>query len=202
MKKLFSMLLTFLKIGLFTFGGGYAMVAIIENELVEKKKWITHEDFLDIIAIAESTPGPIAVNTATFIGYKLSGVLGSVFCTLGVVLPAFCVIFVISFFYEQFLALEYIGYAFKGIQVGVVFLIFTAGLKMLLKMKKNPVSVCLVILICALMITLDLLAKNISSIYYVLIGGGMSLIVYAIINAKRKLRKKNQDDATPKKEME
>ena len=96
MKKILSVFLAFFKIGLITFGGGYAMIAVIERELVERKKWITHEEFLDIIAIAESSPGPIAINSATFIGHKVCGFLGSLFATLGVVLPSFTIIFIIS----------------------------------------------------------------------------------------------------------
>ena len=100
-KNLISLFLIMFKIGLFTFGGGYAMIAIIERELVEKKNLLSHEDFIDIIAVAESTPGPIAVNSATFIGYKQNGVLGSLFATLGVVLPSFIIIYAISLFFEQ-----------------------------------------------------------------------------------------------------
>ena len=182
-----------LKIGLFTFGGGYAMVAIIENELVEKKKLFSHDEFLDMLAIAESTPGPIAINTATFLGYKICGVLGSVFCTLGVVIPSFVIIFIISLFYEQFLALKWVTYAFKGIQVCVVFLIFNAGLKMFVKMKKTVVSVCGVALVVALMVGLGLISKNVSSIYYILVGGIVGVISYAIIIASKKIKKTSNE---------
>lgn len=165
------------------------MVAIIENELVEKRKLLSHDEFLDVLAIAESTPGPIAINTATFIGYKFCGVIGSIFCTLGVVIPSFVIIFIISLFYNQFIALKWVAYAFKGIQVGVVFLIFNAGLKMFIKMKKTAVNVSAVILVIALMVVLGLLNKNISTIYYILIGGFIGLIVYSIKSAKKKLNK-------------
>ena len=94
-KQLFELFCIMFKIGLFTFGGGYAMVGIMENELVERKKLIEHEEFLDLLAIAESTPGPIAINSATYIGYKRCGILGSAFATLGVVLPSFIIIFAI-----------------------------------------------------------------------------------------------------------
>ncbi len=193
MKKLLSLFFTMLKIGLFTFGGGYAMVAIIESELVEKKKLFSHDEFLDMLAIAESTPGPIAINTATFIGYKRCGVLGSIFCTLGVVIPSFVIIFIISLFYEQFLALKWVAYAFKGIQVCVVFLIFNAGLKMFIKMKKTPVSVGAVILVVVLMVGLGLFSKNVSSIYYILVGGIVGVISYAIIIASKKIKKTSNE---------
>ena len=134
---LLKLFLTMFKIGLFTFGGGYAMVAIIERELVEKKKWIEHEEFMDVIAIAESTPGPIAINSATYIGYKIRGFFGSLFATLGVVLPSFIIIVLISLFYEQFVQIEIVKYAFNGIQACVAFLILSAGLKMFKKLKKT-----------------------------------------------------------------
>ena len=170
------------------------MVAVIETELVEKKKWISHEEFLNIIAIAESSPGPIAVNTATYIGYKLSGVIGSFFCTLGVVLPSFICIYVISFFFEQFLALEYVGYAFRGIQVCVGFLILSAGIKMLKKLKKDYFGFAIVFVVICLMVVLDLFAKNISTIYYILIGGVIGLTLYGITAYKRRTKKANKTD--------
>ena len=193
MPILLELFLKFFKIGAVSFGGGYAMVAIIENELVEKKKLFSHDEFLDMLAIAESTPGPIAINTATFIGYKRCGVLGSIFCTLGVVIPSFVIIFIISLFYEQFLALKWVTYAFKGIQVCVVFLIFNAGLKMFIKMKKTPVSVGAVILVVVLMVGLGLFSKNVSSIYYILVGGIVGVISYAIIIASKKIKKTSNE---------
>ena len=118
--KLLQLFLSFLKIGAFTFGGGYAMIAFLESEFVSRKKWLEKEEFLDMLGVAESTPGPIAVNTATYIGYKVAGVLGSLVSTLAVCLPAFVIIFVISLFFDKFLSLTYVGYAFRGIQVAVV----------------------------------------------------------------------------------
>ena len=93
MNIVIELFLTFLKIGLFTFGGGYAMISIIENNCVEKKKWITHDEMMDITVIAESTPGPIAINCATFVGYKIAGILGAIAATFGVVAPSFVIIF-------------------------------------------------------------------------------------------------------------
>lgn len=193
MKKFLSIFFTMFKIGLFTFGGGYAMVAVIETELVEKKKWISHEEFLNVIGIAESSPGPIAVNTATYIGYKLGGVLGSFFCTLGVVLPSFICIYAISFFFEQFLALEYVTYAFRGIQVCVGFIILSAGIKMFKKVKGDVFGTIISTLVIVLMFTLNLLAKNVSTIYYILAGGVLGLIIYGISTAKKKSLKKEND---------
>ena len=137
MKKYLNMFLTMLKIGLFTFGGGYAMIALLEDEFVSKKKWVDHEEFLDIAAIAESTPGPIAINAATYIGYKLFGILGSIVATVAICIPSFVIIYAISLFFDAFLSFTLVAYAFRGIQVCVVYLILSAGLKMLRKMKKE-----------------------------------------------------------------
>jgi chromate transporter len=115
-----------LKIGLFTFGGGYAMIALLENEFVSEKKWIDHEEFMDMVAIAESTPGPIAINSATFVGYRSCGVLGSAMATMGVVLPSLCIILVIAFFLRKIMDNPYVRYAFFGIRAGVLALIVKA----------------------------------------------------------------------------
>ena len=131
---------TFFKIGAFTFGGGYAMVALLEHEFVEEKQWVTREEFLDMVAIAESTPGPMAVNSATYIGYKLEWVPGAAASTLAVCLPSFAVIYAISLFFDQFLQLSVVSSAFRGIQVCVVYLVLSAGLKMLKNLKKDAFS--------------------------------------------------------------
>ena len=190
LKNFLALFASFFKIGLITFGGGYAMIAIIESELVEKKKWIERNEFLDVIAIAESTPGPIAINSATFIGYKRGGFWGSFFATLGVVLPSFIIIFAISFFFEKFLSLEYVGYAFKGIQACVAYLILSAGIKMFKGLKKNAFNIVLFGLTVAVMVTLDILAVSFSSVYYILIGGAVGIVVYLVSFAKDKKSKK------------
>ena len=189
-KNLLKLFWTMFKIGLFTFGGGYAMVAVIEREIVEKRKYIGQEEFLDLIAIAESTPGPIAVNSATYIGYKLGGVLGSFFATLGVVLPSFLIIFIISFFYEKFLALEYVSYAFKGIQACVAFLIISAGIKMLKGLKKNLFKVIMFISTLLLMLVIKIFDLPISSIYLILVGGLIGVIVWLF--ARKKVNNKGE----------
>ena len=178
--NIFEMFLTFFKIGLFTFGGGYAMLALIESEVVEKKKWIDKEEFLDMVAIAESTPGPIAINSATYIGYKRAGVLGSTFCTLGVVLPSLIIIYVISLFLEAFLEFELAAYAFKGIQAGVVYLIISAGLKMLKGLKKTPMSIAILCSVVVLMVTFSILAIDFSTIIFIIISGIIGLAVYFV----------------------
>ncbi len=175
-----KLLLTFMKIGAFTFGGGYAMISLMESEFVTKKKWIDKDEFLDMVAIAESTPGPIAINSATYIGYRRAGVLGSVFATVGVVIPSFVIIYFISLFLDAFLANKYVSYAFRGIQVCVVYLIFTAGMKMLRGMKKTPLSVGIFAAVGVAMITLSVFAVSFSSIFYILISGAVGLAAYYI----------------------
>ena len=137
MKLLLTLFLTFLKIGVTTFGGGYAMIANFQETIVEKKKWLTEDEFMEIITVAESTPGPIAINVATFVGYKKKGFLGSLFATLGVVLPSLVIIFVISLVLDQFMENVYVQYAFNGIKVAVAFLITRAGINLFKKMEKK-----------------------------------------------------------------
>ncbi len=185
-KNLLTLFLTFLKIGAFTFGGGYAMIALIENQFVTKKKWLSQSEFLDMIAIAESTPGPMAINSATFIGYKCAGILGAALATLAVCLPSFIIIYLISLFFDKFLSLTYVTYAFRGIQVCVVYLILTAGLKMLKAIPKSPLNITIVIAVTGTMLTCSVLAVSFSSIYYILICAGLGLTVYAISQRRRK----------------
>ena len=140
---------TFVKIGLFTFGGGYAMISMIENNCVEKKAWITHDEMMDVTVIAESTPGPIAINCATFTGYKKAGFLGALVATLGIVVPSFIVIFLISMFLDNFLEITIVANAFKGIKVGVGLLILDAAITMINKMQKKKLSPIILIVLSA-----------------------------------------------------
>ena len=194
MKKILSLFAAFFKIGLFTFGGGYAMVAVIERDLVEKKKWISSEEFSDVIAIAESTPGPLAINSATYIGYKVGGFLGSVFATLGVVLPSLAIIYVISLFFNEFLGLEYVGYAFRGIQACVAYLVLSAGIKMLKQIKKTVFNVTLVCVTVVALIVTDLFALGFSTIYFILIGGLVGLAVYFYKLVKKRTEERKQSE--------
>lgn len=179
-KMLLSLFLTMLKIGAFTFGGGYAMIALLENEFVAKKKWLDKEEFLNVAAIAESTPGPIAINSATYIGYKKAGVLGSAVATLGVCIPSFVIIYAISLFFDAFLSLTYVGYAFKGIQICVVYLILSAGLKMLKEMERNTFNFVVISATLLCMVFLSVFAVNFSTIFYILISGSVGVEVYLI----------------------
>lgn len=172
--------LTMMKIGLFTFGGGYAMIALLESELISKKKWIDREEFLDMVAIAESTPGPIAINAATYIGYKKAGFFGALLATLGVCIPSFVIIYLISLFFDAFLSLSIVAYAFKGIQIGVIYLILSAGLKMLKGIKKNAFNLTVVIATTSVMTLFSLFAVEFSAVLYILISGVLGLVVYLI----------------------
>ena len=184
-KGYLSLFLTMLKIGLFTFGGGYAMIALLENEFVAKKKWIEKDEFLDVAAIAESTPGPIAINAATYIGYKNAGVVGSVIATLGICIPSFGIIYAISLFFDAFLSLTLVAYAFKGIQICVVYLILSAGLKMLKQMKKTTFNMIIISITIICMVIFSLFSVKFSTIFYILISGACGVMVYLLSRMKK-----------------
>ena len=184
-KDYLSLFLTMMKIGLFTFGGGYAMIAMLENEFVEKKKWLDKDEFLDVAAIAESTPGPIAINAATYIGYKNSGIIGSMIATLGICIPSFVIIYAISLFFDAFLSFTLVAYAFKGIQICVVYLILTAGLKMLKQMKKTTFNMIIISLTLICMIVFSLFAVKFSTIFYILISGACGVAVYLLCKIRK-----------------
>ena len=187
LRRLLVLALSFLKIGLFTFGGGYAMIALIQKEFVAKKKWVGEEEFLDMVAIAESTPGPLAINSATYIGYKAGGVWGAAVSTLCVCIPAFLIIYLISLFFDAFLQLTLVNYAFKGIQVAVVFLILNAGWKMLKQMKKNAFNLILFCGVFGCLVGFSVFAVDFSTLFYILICGACGLAVYlTVLVAKRR----------------
>lgn len=183
MKKkqiLFDLFLTFLKVGLFTFGGGYAMISIIAYNCVEKKKWITHDEMMDVTVLAESTPGPLSINCATFIGYKQAGLIGSIIATLGLILPSFVIIFAISMFLDNFLEITVIANAFKGIKCAVGILIVNAALTMIKNMQKNFLS--LVILCCSFstLLLINIFSWNFSSIRLILIIAILNLVFFTV----------------------
>ena len=195
-KTCLKLFLVMFKIGLFTFGGGYAMISLLESELVAKRKWLESDEFLNVVAIAESTPGPVAINAATYVGYKLAGFWGSLSATVAVALPSFAIIFLISLFFDAFLSLKYVAYAFDGIQVCVIFLILNAGVKMLLKLEKNVWNIVVTSLVIAVMVALSVLSIAFSSVWYILITAGLALLLYVIsyFNARRKEKSDEQPD--------
>lgn len=180
MKKLLDLFLSFFKIGLFTFGGGYAMISIIENTCVEKKKWITHDDMMNVTVIAESTPGPIAINCATFVGYKQGKLLGSVAATLGVVMPSFIIIYIISMFLDNFLEIKIIANAFSGIKIAVGILIVRVGLTLVSKLSKQIVPRIICAVSFAVMILIDIFSWSFSSIWLLLPAGVIGLLAFII----------------------
>lgn len=171
---------TFAKIGLFTFGGGYAMLSMIENNCVEKKQWITHDEMMNVTVIAESTPGPIAINCATFTGYKKAGFVGALAATLGIVVPSFTVIFLISMFLDNFLELSIIANAFKGIKIAVGILILDAAVTMVKKMQKKKLPKAIMVCSCAVMLCVNIFAWNFSSISLMLIAAVVSLTIFIL----------------------
>ena len=193
-KSIFGLFLSMFKIGLFTFGGGYAMINLLENEFVEHKKWIDGDDFMNLVTVAESTPGPIAINCATFIGYKRAGFLGASVATLGMCIPSLTIIYLISLFFDRFLEVPQVASAFKGIQVCVVFLIFSAGFKMLRKIKKTTFNLTVMTLTFISAVTLSLLSINFSSIFYVLIFGFLGIFIYTV----GYLKQKNENEGAKK----
>ncbi|MBO4766783.1 MAG: chromate transporter [Lachnospiraceae bacterium] len=178
--EILTLFLTFAKIGLFTFGGGYAMISIIENICVEQRKWITHDEMMEVTVIAESTPGPIAINCATYVGYRRKGLWGAIAATFGVVLPSFIIIYLISVFLSNFLEITWIANAFKGIRIAVGILILDAGLKMFMKMKKKTVPCVIMGCSFAAMLLISVFSWSFSSVFLMLIAAVVSLAIFVI----------------------
>ncbi len=183
MNILLDLFLTFAKIGLFTFGGGYAMIAMIENNCVERKQWISHDEMMNITVVAESTPGPIAINCATFTGYKKAGFLGAVIATLGMIVPSFVIIYLISMFLDNFLELTIIANAFKGIKIAVGLLILDAAITMIKKMHKKVLPRTIMACSAVVMLCINLFAWNFSSISLMLVAAVVSLTIFILNGA-------------------
>lgn len=179
-KSLGTLFFTFFKIGLFTFGGGYAMIALLEEEFIQRRKWLDKDEFLDMTAIAESTPGPVAINSATYLGYKLAKVPGAATATVAVCLPSFLIIYAISLFFEQFTQLTVIANAFKGIQVCVIYLIFSAGVRMLKALDKSPFATGVLAAVMLVMVGLSLAGVSVSSILLIFLSGAAGVAAWLI----------------------
>ena len=171
---------SFFKIGLFTFGGGLAMLALMEEQCVEKKHWITHDEMMDVTVIAESTPGPIAINCATYVGYQQAGMAGALAATVGVVLPSFFIIYLISMFFNQFLEIKIIANAFKGIKAAVGIIILDAAIMMIRRMEKNKLTLGIMIVSFGAMLLIQIFSWNFSSISLMIAAAIFSLVVYQI----------------------
>lgn len=182
-KKALTLFITFFKIGAFTFGGGYAMIPLIQHEVTEKHKWITDEDILDIVAISESTPGPIAINSASFVGYRVCGVLGSIAATLGVVVPSFIIMLSVFFLLDNFQDKPPVQYAFMGIRASVLALIIKALLSMYKKCEKTWVSYTV---IAFAVITSVIITRfvEINTFYIIITSAVFGLITYSILRRR------------------
>ncbi len=170
LKDIFILFFTFLKIGAFTFGGGYAMIPLIEREIIDNRKYIEKKEVLDIIAVSASMPGAIAINIATFIGYRVAGYAGSIASILGCVLPSFCIIYAISSLLRQFGELEVVRFAFAGVRVAVVVLISKALLSL---WKKSPRGILPYIIMGAAFVCVAVF--GVSAIYVIIAGAGVGL---------------------------
>ena len=180
MNLLLDLFFSFARIGLFTFGGGYAMIALIESTCVEKKKWITHDEMMNVTVIAESTPGPIAINCATFVGYKQKGWTGAIAATVGMVFPSFCIIFLISMFLDHFLEITWVANAFMGIRIAVGILIIDAAVKMIRKMQKKPIPRTIMLCSFAAMMLINVFSLRFSSISLMVIAALISLVIFLV----------------------
>lgn len=179
-----KLLLTFMKLGLFSFGGGATMLSLLRNEVVVKNKWMSDEELMEMTGIAESTPGPIAINLATYLGYKKHGWLGSLCATLGVVIPSFVIMFIISLFLQNLMQFEVVRYAFMGIKVGVVFLILKTSYELIKGLKNDIIAVIFFALVAIAMIVLAIFSVDFSAIFYILIGLVLGILIYAIIKPR------------------
>ena len=179
-----ELFLTFAKIGGFTFGGGYAMISLLDYECVEKRNWITSEELMDVTVIAESTPGPIAINCATYTGYRQGGIFGAIVATLGIMFPSFLIILFISTFFEQMLTYPVVIRAFKGIRIAVSLLIIQAGIKMVKKMlRKTPhkiISIGFIMVSFTILLLLNFFNIRFSTIYLIIIAGLLGFSIYSL----------------------
>lgn len=183
-----ELFLTFARIGAFTFGGGYAMISLLDHECVEKKKWITSDELMDVTVVAESTPGPIAINCATYTGYKKAGLPGAIAATLGMVLPSFLIILIVSAFFGDLLNYPLVANGFKGIRIAVAILIMQAAIKMIKKMLKKtpnkPMSIAFIAVFFTVVFVLNLFNIHFSTIYLILMAGALGFCLYALPKQK------------------
>lgn len=181
--------LVFLKLGLFSIGGGPTMLTLLQGELVDKRKWIDNDELMEMTAISESTPGPIAINLATYLGYLKGGFFGALLATLGVVIPPFAIMFVISLFFQNLLQFEAVKYAFLGIKCGVVFLLCKVAITLIKSNQKDWLAIIIMISVITLMVVFTIFAVSFSAIYFILIGAVLGLLIYGLIPYKKERKK-------------
>lgn len=192
LKELWLLFFTFFKIGAFTFGGGYAMIPLIEDACVTKHGWMTHNEMENMTALAESTPGPISINCATHIGFRRAGLLGAALATLGVVLPSFCIILLIANFFDKILEVAIINAAFRGIRVAVALLILRVGIRLTKKADRRPFKAGLLLGAAIVMLAIHVFALPISTIYLILAAALLGLSVTFI--PKKKEENEDKED--------
>lgn len=184
-KTFADLFFSFMKVGLFTFGGGYAMISVIRDLCVERRQWLTDDEMLDVTVIAESTPGPIAINCATYVGYKLAGMAGAAIATLGIVLPSFVIIYIISMLLDNFMEVPLIAKAFRGIKAAVGLLILDAGITMMKKMPRKPQPRIIAACAFAVMLLVNIFSWHISSVALMLLAALVSLAVFYAKNKRK-----------------
>jgi len=188
MNKSLETFLVFLKIGITTFGGGYAMISNVKEEVIDKRGWITNEELLDVIAIAESTPGPVAINLATFVGFKRGKFLGSILATLGVIIPSILIILGITYLFNEFIDNPIVSNAFLGVKAAVALLIIKSGINLWKQTKLNWWQKFIFLLAFASATLIDLLSLNFSPIYLIFIFAFLGILVTSL----SKIRKENK----------
>ncbi len=183
MKKIscLKLFLTFLKLGLFSFGGGPAMLMLIREEIVTKKGWMSDDELTEMVGLSESTPGPIAINLATYLGYRKHGFFGALCATLGVMVPTFLIMFIISIFFRNLMQYQPVQFAFMGVKVAVVFLILRVAISLAKHIKSSGFAVILFLIVAILMIVFHYFNIDFSAIYFILIGLFLGLLVYSLI---------------------
>ncbi len=195
MNRIADLFLTFGRIGAFTFGGGYAMISLLDHECVEKKEWLTSDELMNVTVLAESTPGPIAINCATYTGYKVAGMKGAVSATAGIILPSFLLLFFISNFFENILEIPLLSNAFRGIRIAVAVLIIRAAIKMIKKMVKNSpdkkTQIPILVFFFSFVLVMNAVQVHISTIYLILCSGTAGFFLFGFSK-----REKGRRDAS------
>jgi len=184
-KDLLQIFLVFFKLGAFSIGGGTTMLTLLQDELVEKKHWLDNDELMEMTAISESTPGPIAINLATYLGYKRCGFLGALLATLGVVVTPFVLMFIISLFLEKILSVQAIQYAFMGVKAGVVFLLLKVSYTLIKSAKKDLFLILTLVIVTIAMVLFTIFAVNFSAIYFILLGAVIGLLIYGVIPRRK-----------------
>lgn len=178
---IFELFTTFFKIGLFTFGGGYGMISIVKDECIDKKNWITNDEFVNLIAVAESTPGPIAVNMATYVGYKKAKLVGAMAATIGVVLPSLIIIYIIAIYLKDFLKYKIIANAFFGTRVAVSIIIIRTAYNLISNEVKNssnkPLIISLFLIYTFIFFVIEICDINVSSVVLIFSAIGLGIIL-------------------------